>query len=61
VVCVLGLSQESGNETTNPHLNFENSPRAQFQALQQTVRAKENDASTRQVIYYRDTITIVTV
>jgi len=57
VVCVLGLSHESGNGTTNPHFNLKNSSRAQFQALQQAercfkeqeVRAKENDASTRQV------------
>jgi len=36
-------------------------PRVQFQALQQEVRAKENDALTRQVIYYRDTIAIATI
>ena len=50
VVCnmceVLGLS-ESGNKSTNPHFNNENSPRTQFQALQQAVRAKENGALTR--------------
>jgi len=44
---VLSLSK-SGNELTNPHFNHENSPRAQLQALQQEVRAKENNASMRQ-------------
>ena len=61
VVCVLGLSHKSGNETTNPHFNLENSPKAQFQALQQMVGAKENNASMRQVIYYHDIIAIVTI
>jgi len=41
VVLVLGLLHETGNESTNPHFNLENSPRAQFQALQQKVRARE--------------------
>jgi len=53
MVCVLGLSHESGNETTNLYFHFKNSPTAQFQALQQA--AKENDASTREVTYYHDT------
>jgi len=41
---VLGLSQESGNETTNLHFYLKNSLRAQFQAVQQAFRAKGNDA-----------------
>jgi len=38
----------AGN-TTNLRSHHENSARALFQALQQTVKAKENDASMRQV------------
>ena len=53
MVCVLGLSHKPGSESTNPHFNLENSPRAQFQALQQVVRAKQNNALMRQVPNYR--------
>jgi len=41
----LVMSQQIHTSTTR------NSPRAQFQALQQAMRAKENGASMRQVIY----------
>jgi len=41
--------QDSGTETTNLHSHLKNNSRAQFQALQQAVRAKGNNASMRQV------------
>jgi len=41
--------QESGTGTTNLYFHVENSPRAQFQAHWQAMRAEENNASMRQV------------